>query len=133
MGMSQEFCQHVFDAFERERNGAEAQTEGSGLGLAITKRLVEEMDGYAAARAIRALPDEKQASVPIIAVTANAFEEDKQAALDAGMNGHIPKPIHVDLLRRQLGACLNERTTQTPQTKTPLRRLPVALDTAPVG
>ena len=68
------------------------------------------MDGYAAARAIRALPDAKQASVPIIAVTANAFEEDKQAALDAGMNGHIPKPIHVNLLRRQLGACLNERT-----------------------
>lgn len=66
--MSQEFCQHVFDAFEREWDGAEAQTEGSGLGLAITKRLVEEMDGYAAARAIRALPDEKQASVPIIAV-----------------------------------------------------------------
>lgn len=61
-------------------------------------------------RAIRALPDEKQASVPIIAVTANAFEEDKQAALDAGMNGHIPKPIDVNLLRRQLGACLNERT-----------------------
>ena len=59
-----------------------------------------------AARAIRALPDAKQASVPIIAVTANAFEEDKQAALDAGMNGHIPKPIHVNLLRRQLGACL---------------------------
>lgn len=68
------------------------------------------MDGYAAARAIRALPDAKQASVPIIAVTANAFEEDKQAALDAGMNGHIPKPIDVNLLRRQLGACLNERT-----------------------
>lgn len=64
----------------------------------------------AAARAIRALPDAKQASVPIIAVTANAFEEDKQAALDAGMNGHIPKPIDVNLLRRQLGACLNERT-----------------------
>ena len=110
VGMSQEFCRHVFDAFERERNGAEAQTEGSGLGLAITKRLVEEMGGYAAARAIRALPDAKQASVPIIAVTANAFEEDKQAALDAGMNGHIPKPIDVNLLRRQLGACLNERT-----------------------
>ena len=64
----------------------------------------------AANRAIRALPDAKQASVPIIAVTANAFEEDKQAALDAGMNGHIPKPIDVNLLRRQLGACLNERT-----------------------
>lgn len=44
--------------------------------------------------------------MPIIAVTANAFEEDKQAALDAGMNGHIPKPIDVNLLRRQLGACL---------------------------
>lgn len=64
MGMSQEFCQHVFDAFEREWDGAEAQTEGSGLGLAITKRLVEEMDGYAAARAIRALPDEKRRRCP---------------------------------------------------------------------
>ena len=42
--------------------------------------------------------------------TANAFEEDKQNAVNAGMNGHIPKPIDVNLLRRQLGACLNERT-----------------------
>lgn len=50
VGMSQEFCQHVFDAFERERNGAEAQTEGSGLGLAITKRLVEEMGGSISCR-----------------------------------------------------------------------------------
>lgn len=214
VGMSQEFCRHVFDAFERERDGASAQAEGSGLGLAITKRLVEEMggtiscrsqlgkgsefiweiplqvgtqddldretpprtkalnasglrvllvednrlnmeisrdllesdgftveeaengavavdkvkaapggyydlvlmdiqmpvmDGYAAARAIRVLPDKGKAAVPIIAVTANAFEEDRQAALDAGMNGHIPKPIDVDLLRQQLGACLKKQ------------------------
>ena len=73
------------------------------------------MDGYAAARAIRALPDEKQASVPIIAVTANAFSEDLAATTAAGMNAHISKPIDFQLfrqtlLRRQLGACLNERT-----------------------
>ena len=43
--MSQEFCQHVFDAFERERNGAEAQTEGSGLGLSIARSLTELQGG----------------------------------------------------------------------------------------
>ena len=68
------------------------------------------MDGYEATRRIRALPDPRKAGIPIFAMTANAFEEDRQNALNAGMNGHIPKPIDVNLLRRQLGACLNERT-----------------------
>ena len=53
------------------------------------------MDGYEAARAIRALADPKLASIPIIAMTANAFAEDVQAAKDAGMDGHIAKPIDV--------------------------------------
>ena len=52
------------------------------------------MDGYQAAQAIRALPDARS-TVPIIAMTANAFEEDKQRAFDAGMNDHISKPISV--------------------------------------
>ena len=55
------------------------------------------MDGYAAARAIRAMPDD-HAGLPIIAMTANAFEEDKQRAFEAGMNDHIAKPISVDTL-----------------------------------
>ena len=54
-----------------------------------------KMDGYAATRAIRNLEDQTRGSVPIIAMTANAFDEDKKAALDAGMNEHIAKPIDV--------------------------------------
>ena len=56
------------------------------------------MDGYEAAKAIRALPDCGQTELPILAMTANAFEEDKQAALKCGMNGHIAKPINIATL-----------------------------------
>ncbi len=56
------------------------------------------MNGYEAARAIRKLEDRELAAIPIIAMTANAFEEDRQEALKSGMNGHIAKPIDVDLL-----------------------------------
>ena len=57
-----------------------------------------KMDGYKATQAIRRLPDRDKACIPIIAMTANAFEEDKRDALAAGMNGHIAKPIQVDKL-----------------------------------
>ena len=57
-----------------------------------------KMDGYKATQTIRHLPDKDKASIPIIAMTANAFEEDKRAAIAAGMNGHIAKPIQVDKL-----------------------------------
>ena len=53
------------------------------------------MDGYEAARTIRNLENEKLASIPILAMTANAFAEDQRAALECGMNGHLPKPIQV--------------------------------------
>ena len=53
------------------------------------------MNGYEATKQIRALDSPWLADLPIIAMTANAFEEDKKAALDAGMNGHIAKPIDV--------------------------------------
>ena len=56
------------------------------------------MDGYKATQAIRRLPDRKKAGIPIVAMTANAFEEDRQNAFRAGMNGHIAKPIHVEEL-----------------------------------
>jgi CheY-like chemotaxis protein len=60
------------------------------------------MDGYTATRAIRAFEDVGLASIPIIAVSANAFEEDKQKSLEAGMNAHIAKPIDVDKLMETL-------------------------------
>lgn len=56
------------------------------------------MDGYEAARAIRAFEDKELSKVPIIAMTADAFEEDKKKALEAGMNAHISKPIDVKKL-----------------------------------
>lgn len=56
------------------------------------------MDGYEATRQIRALEDPDIAGIPIIAMTANAFEEDKKTALEVGMNGHIAKPIDVPVL-----------------------------------
>ena len=57
-----------------------------------------KMDGYKATQAIRRLPDKNKACIPIIAMTANAFEEDKRDAIEAGMNGHVAKPIQVDKL-----------------------------------
>ena len=56
------------------------------------------MDGYEATRRIRALSDPKKAGIPIIAMTANAFEEDRQNAMRAGMNGHLSKPFDVQKL-----------------------------------
>ena len=53
------------------------------------------MDGYEAARAIRALDDPQLSALPIIAMTANALEEDKAEALKCGMNDHIAKPIDI--------------------------------------
>ena len=64
------------------------------------------MDGYQATRAIRALADKEKANIPIIAMTANAFEEDRSKAVNVGMNGHIAKPIDVTELLRELAKVL---------------------------
>ena len=56
------------------------------------------MNGYDAAKKIRRMDDLPKADIPIIAMTANAFSEDKQAALDAGMNDHVSKPINMNIL-----------------------------------
>lgn len=60
------------------------------------------MNGYDATRAIRKLENPELASIPIFAMTANAFDEDKQNALQAGMNGHISKPVDIDNLLETL-------------------------------
>lgn len=65
------------------------------------------MNGYDATMAIRALPDKRKANIPIIAMTANAFEEDKRNARNAGMNGHVAKPIRVQQLMQELSKALS--------------------------
>ena len=67
------------------------------------------MDGYTAARAIRALPDTALSQIPIVAMTANAFAEDAQAAAEAGMNGHIAKPLDVDKMMETLQEVLGRK------------------------
>ena len=213
IGMSREFAEKMFNAFERERTSTDSGTEGTGLGLSITKNIVDMMggtievltapgsgtqivlrmkyrlaaeedvpkvddpeatnriedfsgrrlllaednminreiavmlleqmgfavdtaengqlaldmvaasepgyydavlmdiqmpvmDGYAAARAIRSLENKTLAQIPILAMTANAFQEDVQAALDAGMQAHIAKPVDVARLRETLSTVL---------------------------
>lgn len=61
-----------------------------------------EMDGYEATRRIRRLENQEIASKPIIAMTANAFEEDRKKALAKGMNGHIAKPVDAEKLKKTL-------------------------------
>ena len=60
------------------------------------------MNGYEATRAIRALPDAEKAALPIVAMTANAFDEDRQNAEKAGMNGHLSKPFDMQQLLTML-------------------------------
>ncbi len=64
------------------------------------------MNGYDATRAIRAMDDSVKAAIPIVAMTANAFEEDRQEAMNAGMNGHVAKPINIEKLMETLKSIL---------------------------
>lgn len=66
------------------------------------------MNGYEATQEIRRLEDKDLAAVPVLAMTANAFEEDKQEALQNGMNGHIAKPIDIEILMETLDGILNK-------------------------
>ena len=87
---------------------AVAKASGSPPGyydLILMDIQMPRMNGYEATRQIRALPGPYFAAVPIIAVTANAFEEDKADAQAAGMNGHIAKPIRLHELREELARC----------------------------
>ena len=68
-----------------------------------------QMDGYKATQAIRNLPDKDKASIPIVAMTANAFEEDKRDAIAVGMNGHIAKPIQVDKMLSILSEVIRQQ------------------------
>ena len=71
------------------------------------------MNGYEATRAIRALPDPALSNIPIVAMTANVFQEDVQAARNAGMDGHIAKPLNVENMLRTLSRVLSKQTIES--------------------
>lgn len=112
---------HILLAEDNDLNAEIAQTilERAGLfvdrvknGIECVNRVIEnpvgtydvilmdiqmpKMDGYKATCEIRNLQDKAKACIPIVAITANAFEEDKKKAIDAGMDGHIAKPINIE-------------------------------------
>ncbi|MCI9156503.1 MAG: response regulator [Lawsonibacter sp.] len=82
------------------------RTEPGYYDLVLMDVQMPVMDGYEATKRIRALNNKKLASIPILAMTANAFEEDKREALRCGMNGHIVKPINVEKLFENLDEIL---------------------------
>ena len=67
-----------------------------------------QMDGYEATRQIRGLDDKEKSSIPIVAVTANVFEADRQTALDVGMNGHLAKPYDIPEIMKTLTKLLQQ-------------------------
>ena len=81
-----------------------SSAEGRKYDLIFMDIQMPKMDGYTATREIRTLKDPKCANIPIIAMTANAFEEDRKKAIKAGMNGHIAKPINADVILENLSA-----------------------------
>ena len=96
---------------ERAKDGVECvdmllKAEEGYYDLVLMDIQMPNMDGYNAARTIREFVDEKKASIPILAMTANAFKEDRDKAADAGMDGHIAKPLDAVKMFRTIAEVL---------------------------
>ncbi len=96
---------------EEAENGSEAvcrliNAEAGYYNLVLMDIQMPIMDGYVATYEIRRFADEAVSNIPIIAMTANAFHEDKKKCLDAGMNGHISKPIDKTMLMKEIAKVL---------------------------
>ena len=109
--IAEEILTSVGFMIERAEDGAICyekivSSETGYYDLVLMDIQMPNMDGYQATRAIRALADKEKANIPIIAMTANAFEEDRSKAVNVGMNGHIAKPIDVTELLRELAKVL---------------------------
>lgn len=111
MQIAQEILQEYGFNVTVAHNGQEALTtiedsDAARFDLVLMDVQMPIMNGYDATRAIRLLGDKDKAAIPIVAMTADAFEEDKQKALAAGMNDHIAKPINIKTLLEVIGRVL---------------------------
>ncbi|MDE7260873.1 MAG: response regulator, partial [Oscillospiraceae bacterium] len=96
---------------DRARDGVECldallKAEAGYYDLILMDIQMPNMDGYMASRSIRALEDRERASIPILAITANAFKEDCDKAIESGMNGHIAKPLDTAKMFRSIAEAL---------------------------
>ena len=96
-GLIVDFVEDGTDAVERMNEADESEYD-----LILMDIQMPKMDGYTATREIRTLSNNKKSNIPIVAMTANAFEEDRQKAFKAGMNAHISKPINIDVILHTL-------------------------------
>ncbi len=99
--------EHAKFVVEEAENGSECvnkliQAEPGYYDVVLMDIQMPVMDGYTATKEIRNIENPKISQIPIIAMTANAFEEDRQKCLKEGMNGHIGKPLDVDKLMNEL-------------------------------
>ena len=106
-----EIFKHVGFEVEIANDGTEAvammrDAPAGHFDVVLMDIQMPRMDGYEAARRIRAMEDPAKANVPIVAVTANAFEEDRRNAIEAGMNGHLAKPYDIPQMMETLKGIL---------------------------
>ena len=98
MGFSVELAEDGIVCVEKIEN------EKKGYDFILMDIQMPNMDGYKATRLIRQLSDRKKAEIPIIAMTANAFDEDRKKAFEVGMNGYVSKPIDAKSLKKTLAS-----------------------------
>jgi CheY-like chemotaxis protein len=79
-----------------------AGSEESYFDLILMDIMMPEMDGLTATRTIRSMKRTDMQTIPIVAMTANVFVDDRKAAMEAGMNGYVTKPIHVEALLKEI-------------------------------
>lgn len=100
---------------DRAKDGVECvdmllKAEAGRYALILMDIQMPNMDGYKATQTIRALTDRKKAEIPILALTANAFQEDRDKAAEVGMDGHVAKPLDGANLFRVMAEVLGNRT-----------------------
>ena len=103
-GFEIEAVENGLQAVERMRDCAPGRYD-----LILMDIQMPQMDGYEATRAIRRMERPDARDIPILAMTANAFDEDRQRALEAGMDGHIAKPLEMKLVLETIARALRER------------------------